>query len=118
MKYPMIFFAAASLAAQEAPPATPAPAISSGISGNKSILVIEPKSRANDWVQAFDLLRRDKPTLKIMIRTYSGMTLANVTDLTVAHGGTLFIVRVLSNQGSKYQILPVEEIVEVAYSPT
>lgn len=120
----MIFFCAAALAAQEpstppAPTTTPpvAPVVSALTNNNKSFMMIDPKVRANDYVHAFDLLRRDKPTLKIVIRTTSGMTFFNVTDLSVTQGGTLFLVKFLSTQGSKTQILPVEEIVEIAYSP-
>jgi hypothetical protein len=117
-----ILLLAAALNAQEPAPTPPAPTLPaapmvSSMSDSKSFMMIDPKVRANDYVQAFDLLRRDKPTLKIVLRTSSGMTYFNVTDLSITHGGTLFLVKFLSNQGSKTQILPVEEIVELAYSP-
>jgi hypothetical protein len=109
----MIHFiiAAAALAAPETPPA----AITTTTS--RSVLVIDPKARANDWMQAFDLLRKDKPTAKMMVRTLSGQTLSNISDLSVTQGGTLFMLRIVSNQGYKYQFLPVEELLEVTYSP-
>lgn len=119
MKYtPAIFFLAASLAAQEALPTPPSIPAVSAMPNNKSILVIDPKIRANDYAQAFDFLRKDRPTLKIVVRTTSGMTFYNVTDLSVTQGGTLFLIKFLSNQGSKTQILPIEELVEIAYSQT
>jgi len=114
MKILFLLIVANALVAQEA--AKPAPAISAMTSGNKSIIVIDPKARANDYVQAFDQLRKDKPTMKIMIRTTSGAVI-NITDLTAAPGGTLLLLRILSNQGTRLQVLPVEEIMEITYSP-
>lgn len=83
-------------------------------SQSRSMIVIDPKVRSEDYVKAFDLLHKDKPTLKISIHTHEG-NLNNVTDVT--SGGTLLIIKTLSNQGIKTQIVPVEEIVEITYSP-
>lgn len=116
MKYLTLLFLANALIAQEAAKTPPAPLVSAMNTGNKSIVVIDPKARAADYVQAFDLLRKDKPTMKIMVRTASG-ALMNVTDLTAASGGTLLLLRILSNQGTRIQVLPVEEIMEINYSP-
>lgn len=118
MKYAIIFFLAASLSAQEAPPTPPTPPAVSAMPNSRSVIVLDPKVRASDYIQAFDYLRKDKPTLKIVILTTSGVIYYNVTDLSITKGGTLFLVKFLSNQGSKTQILPVEEIVEIAYSST
>jgi hypothetical protein len=102
------------LLAQEATPKPPTAAITS--TNNKSIIMIDSKTRANDWCQAFDALRKDKPTLKIMALTSSGV-LQNVTDITAPSGGTLLMVKLLSNQGIKTQFVPVEEMMEITYSP-
>lgn len=111
---PLLFlFFAHAVFAQEAPPAAVA---ATTTTTNKSVMIIDPKARANDFVQAFDLLRKDKPTLKIGVRTSSGMVM-NVTDITAAPGGTLLWIRVLSNQGTKIQVVPVEEMMEINYSP-
>jgi hypothetical protein len=82
----------------------------------KAIFPIDHTRRTSDFVQAYDLLRKDKPTLKITLRTSSGAVFANVTELTAASGGTLLFVKNLSQQGSKYTILPVEEVAEINYS--
>ncbi len=114
MKIPYIFLFAAALAAEEAPkPAVPAVAAATN---DKSIMIVDPKMRANDYVQAFDLLKKDKPTLKMIVRT-SGAILQNVTELTAAPGGTLLYARLFSNQGAKIQIIPIEEMREISYSP-
>ena len=117
MSYPLLLVAAL-LAAQEpakAEKVTPAPAAAIAME-SRSSLIIEPKSRALDYVQAFELLRREKPTLKINIQTSSG-TLANVVELSSADNGTLMLVKIPFTQGTKYQIVPIEDIKEIAYSP-
>lgn len=121
MKSPLFLFLASSLfAQQEAPkpttnPANNAPIISMD-AHNKSTIVIDSKARAGDYVQAFDFLRKDKPTLRITLRTTDTL-FSGITDLTAASGGTLLMVKVPSNQGYKTVIVPVEQILEINYSP-
>lgn len=127
MKYAIIVLFAASLTAQEAPPTAPlpqmpaaqpaAPVVSAMTSTDKSVIVIDPKTRAADYAQAFDFLRRDKPSLKINIAT-SNALFSNVTELSVTKGGTLLFLKFLSNQGTKTHVVPVEDIMEISYSPT
>jgi hypothetical protein len=82
----------------------------------KAIFPIDHVRRTSDIVQAYEVLKKDKPTLKIALRTTSGAIHANVTELVAAAGGTLLFVKNLSQQGSKYTILPVEEVAEINYS--
>lgn len=116
-----ILLISAILAAQELAPAekattTPAPTAAVTVQENRSALIIEPKMRAQDYAQAFELLRREKPTLKINIQTANGM-IGNVADLTASDNGTLMLVKVPFSQGTKYQIVPIEDIKEISYSP-
>jgi len=104
---------ASKQAAPQQMPTIPAAAASTN---EKSILMIEPKMRAADFVQAFDLLRKDKPTLQLMLRTSNNLIM-NVTDVTAASSGTLLFVKVLSNQGTRIQVVPIEEMMEITYSP-
>ncbi|PIS03261.1 MAG: hypothetical protein COT85_00855 [Chlamydiae bacterium CG10_big_fil_rev_8_21_14_0_10_42_34] len=120
MKFLFVLLTFTTLFAQEThklpmPQATPSVAAAS-TTNDKNILIIEPKARAGDFVQAFDLLRKDKPTLKIMLRT-SNHLIVNVTDITASTGGTLMYIKTLSNQGTRIQVVPLEEIMEIAYSP-
>ena len=84
--------------------------------GAKSVIVIEPKMRATDFAQAFDFLRKDKPSQKIVVQTENGM-LVNVTEVTPSSGGTLLFIKMLSNQGVRTSIIPIEKIMEITYSP-
>ncbi len=114
MKYLFFLLFAQMLLAQDTTKIPPAAPISS--TESKSILTIDPKARANDYVQAFDLLRKDKPSLKMIVRTTNTL-FTGVTDLSVSSGGTLLFVKILSNQGIQTQIVPVEQILEINYSP-
>jgi hypothetical protein len=118
--FPFLLLAQALLAEEAFPDKknVPAAAVSSTqIGQQRSLYVIDPKIRAADYVQAYDFLRKDKPTLKIRILLLNGMELSNVTELSTTQGGTLLIAKYLSNQGTKAQIVAVEEIGDISYSP-
>lgn len=85
-------------------------------SGERSILAIDPKNRALDFVQAYEILKKDKPSLKIAIRTPHQM-LSGIASISMTTNGTLLIVKLLSHQGAELKIVPVEEIVEMTYLP-
>ena len=100
-----------------APPAVPAGvAAAVAAAADKSILSIDPKNRASDYVQAFELLRKEKPSTKINLRISTGGPLV-LSELTASSHGTLLFAKVSTNSGAKYLIIPIEEIVEIAYSP-
>ena len=105
---------AANTAPPPAAPATEPAAIMANAA--KSIYTIDPKNRSADLIQAYDLLKKEKPTLKISLRTANGSILANVTDLAAASKGTLLFAKIQSNIGPKVVILPVEEVLEIYYS--
>ena len=116
---PLFLLLASSLPAQEAPHPEKAAAVAAAVVApevDKSVLFIDPKSRAADYVQAFELLRKDKPSIKINLRAAGGTNL-NISELTASSSGTLLFAKVPSNSGSKYLIVPIEEILEIAYSP-
>ena len=121
MRWIPLLLVSHALMAQEAPAPEKKPPLqlpSAAVSVNaKTIMEIDSKSRASDYLQAFELLRKEKPTLKIMIRTASGLTLMNVTEISVAQNNTLFFIRYISSQGNKIQILPIEDLTEINYSP-
>jgi len=90
------------------------PAIASS-SNSKSVIMITAKERSGDFVQAFNLLRKEKPTLKISIRT-ANEVLNNITDLSVTQNGTLFLIKLSTPQGPKMVVLPLEDLEEISHS--
>lgn len=83
--------------------------------GSSSVLLIDPQARAEDLVSAFQLLHREKPTLKLSIYTNEEI-ISNVIDLKASKKGTLLFLRVLSNKGSQIVVVPVEQVKEIGYS--
>lgn len=98
-------------------PATPLPSLtSSGESKERSFLSINPKNRSGDYVQAYDVLKKDKPTLKIALKTNASL-FANISEISASENGTLLFVKTMSNQGARLIVIPVEEVIEIGYSP-
>lgn len=116
MKIFAFLLLATTLNAQEGMPKAVPEVASTLDAPGKSVFIIDPKARATDYASAFDFLHKDKPSQKMMVRTTNGV-LVNVTDMTPSTEGTLLMIRFLSNQGNKTQIIPVEQIVEIGYSP-
>jgi hypothetical protein len=119
MKFPLILLLANALLAQEAPkpaPTPPPPGAAAAVMDHKSVMLIDPKARSNDYAQAFDFLRKDRPTLKILIRTTQALFMG-VTEVAASSSGTLLTIKTLSNQGIKTHFVPIEQIVEINYSP-
>lgn len=118
MKRFFLLLFAISLSAQESAPPK-ADLLHAGVgmeTGAKSLIVIEPKARASDLIDAFDFLRKDRPTYKIALRTVEAM-FPSVADLSATTNGTLLLVKILSNQGARTQIVPIEQVLELSYSP-
>lgn len=116
MKLIAIILAATALNTQEAPKTAPNSVAAD--SASKSTLLIDAKARASDYVQAFDTLRKDKPTLKIILTMASGLSISNVMEVASTANGTLLLIKSSSTAGNKYQIVPIEDIKELAYSPS
>ncbi|MBF8263601.1 MAG: hypothetical protein HW387_1266 [Parachlamydiales bacterium] len=110
MKALFLLFLPFALVAQE----TTAPAQIQ--SGYRSTLIIEAKARSEDIIKAYELLKREKPTLKISARTYSGQILSNIADITPMPNGTLLLFRIASTQGVKNQFVSVEDVADLFYS--
>lgn len=83
---------------------------------NRSALVIEAKARAEDILKAYDTLKREKPTLKISARTFSGQILSNIVEISAMPNGTLILFRLSSTQGVKSLFISVDDVLDLFYS--
>jgi hypothetical protein len=115
----LFFLSTAPLLAQEAPPSDKSAPVAATAVGqdSRTLFSIDPKGRSGDWAQAFDLLRKDKPTLKIFVRLTNGPMLLNVAEISSSMGGTLLFIKTPSNQGTRMIPIPVENVQEIGYSP-
>lgn len=110
MKWALLLCIPCAMIAQEA--IAPSPQ-----SQNHCKLSIEAKARSEDILRAYDLLKKEKPTLKISARTYSGQTLNNIVDMTAMPNGTLLLFRISSTQGVKNQFVSVDDLLDLFYTP-
>lgn len=81
----------------------------------KSYMSIEPKARALDYSQAFDMLRKEKATGRVFFKTKNGDIISNIIDLTLMNNGTLIFFRYNTSQGIKHQVVNIEEIVSLSH---
>lgn len=81
-----------------------------------STMIIDPKSRADDYVKAFDFLKQEKSVSKIYFNIRGGMKISNVIDIKAMPGNTLMMFRYTSPQGIKFQVVGIEDILGIEHS--
>jgi hypothetical protein len=82
----------------------------------RTIMSIDPKARALDYAQAFEMLRKEKTSNKVVFQLADGSTLSNVIEMTVIGNGTLILFKVSSNtQGIRLQVVEVEKILAISH---
>ena len=81
----------------------------------KNSLMIDPTMRALDYQQAFETLRKEKPSNKVCISLLNGSTLSNIIEMQKMSSSTLFLIRYNSPQGIKIQVVELESIIGIGY---
>lgn len=82
----------------------------------QSYMIIDPKARAMDLQQAYDVLRKEKNASKINFQITGGQTITNIVEMTLMNNGNLILFRYNTAQGIKLQAVPVEEILSINHS--
>lgn len=80
-----------------------------------SYMRISPAQRAQDYQQAFEQLRKEKTAGKVYFQLADGTTISNVIDMNLMTNGTLVMFRFNSSQGVRFQIVKVEDILNIYY---
>jgi hypothetical protein len=93
----------------------PPPSMHNAATG--SCMMISPADRALDFEQAFELLRKEKTTGKVFFQLSDGSIISNVIEMTLLPNSTLFLLRFNSQQGIRFQVVKIEEIKTISYSP-
>jgi len=76
---------------------------------------IEPKARAQDYLQAFSFLRQEKTAGKVAFLLKDGSSISNIIDIHLMDQGSLLISRYNSAQGIKFRVVCLEEILRVEH---
>lgn len=81
----------------------------------KKHLLIEPASRASDYQQAFEALRKEKPAHKVCITLQNGTIFSHIIEMQKMANSTLFLLRYNTPQGIKLQVVELESISNIGY---
>lgn len=81
----------------------------------QSYMLIPPSARALDFLQAFELLRKEKSTGKVYFQLTNGSTISNVIEMSLMPNSTLILFRFNSSQGIRFQVVKVEDIQNIGY---
>lgn len=84
---------------------------------SQSYMVINLKERANDYKEAFDNLKKEKGVGKVFFQLANGNTITNIVEMTLTGNGHLIVFKFNTTQGVKFQIVPVEQITALSYTP-
>lgn len=95
--------------------ATPMPPPSTGGIAMQSYMHISPAQRAQDFQQAFEQLRKEKTAGKVYFQLADGTTISNVIDMNLMSNSTLVMFRFNSSQGVRFQVVKVEDILNIYY---
>jgi hypothetical protein len=109
-------FAAISLHAQDSDDMKKSQMAAISEGNAKSIMMIDPKDRAGDFIKAFDTLRKEIAPTKIYFHIAKGSPITGIMDVSLMDNGTLMIFRVSTPQGPQYKIVPVEDVLDVTHS--
>lgn len=81
----------------------------------KNSLIIDPKMRALDYQQAYETLRKEKPSNKVCVTLMNGLVFSNIIEMQRMANSTLFLIRYNSPQGIKIQAVELELIQSIGY---
>jgi hypothetical protein len=76
---------------------------------------IDGKSRAHDYLQAFDLLKKEKTANKVQFVLKDNSLITNIIDIQLMEQGSLMVFRFNTTQGIRYRVVPLEEIVRLEH---
>jgi len=96
--------------------AIPAKEATKGKDESSDVLIITPDARAQDYKQAFDLIRKEKSAVNISFTMKDGSMISNILDMQVMSKGTLIIFKLNTATGINYIVTKVENITALTHS--
>ncbi len=81
----------------------------------RSIMIINPKERAGDYLKAWELLKQERSTAKVYFELADGSKISNVIDMKLMPGDTLIVFRYNTPQGIRYQVVEIEDILGIMH---
>ena len=84
-------------------------------SSSRSVMLIDPKARASDYLKAFEILRQEKSTSKVVFELANGTSISNVIDMKLMPDNTLVVFRFNTAQGIKFQVAAIEDLIGIKH---
>ena len=84
-------------------------------SQTQSYMTILPAARAQDLLQAFEALKKEKTAAKLYFELADGSILSGVIEMTLMSNSTLILFRLNTPQGIHLQLVKVEDILNINY---
>lgn len=81
----------------------------------RSTMIIDPKSRADDYKKAFQLLKAEKSTSKVYFQLADGTQISNVIEMELMPSNTLVLFRYTTPQGIKFHVVEIEDILGIMH---
>jgi len=85
-------------------------------SSSRGVMVINPKQRAEDLLQAYQDLLKDRTSSRIYFRTAHGTMVTGIVEAKSSPNGTMLVFKISTKQGLEYVFVFTEDIVEVGHS--
>lgn len=82
---------------------------------SRSVMLIDPKERADDYLKAFQFLSQEKSTSKVFFELADGSKISNVIDMKPMPNNTLIVFRYTTPQGIKFQVVEIEDILGIMH---
>lgn len=92
-------------------PTPPAPMLMQA--APRSFLQLTAKERSTDYIEAFNLLKKEKGTDKVVFHFLDGSTISGIVDIQPTSQNTLLFFRYNSNAGVQIKVMPLETIVGI-----
>lgn len=114
----LIATTSAHAAVQTVSPKDAAPSMPTPVMEGASVqnyMMISPSARALDYQTAFEQLRKEKTAGKVYFQLVDGSSIANIIDMNIMPNSTLIVFRFNSSQGVRFQVVKVEDILNIYY---
>lgn len=85
-------------------------ALTSSAGSSRSIMVVDPKQRADDYIRAFEMLKQEKSSNKVYFEIAGGKKITNVIDLKLLPNNTLIMFRFNTPDGINFEVVEIEDI--------
>ncbi|KPK32859.1 MAG: hypothetical protein AMS24_02995 [Chlamydiae bacterium SM23_39] len=85
--------------------------------GNSLLTTMEIpyRERAQDYLQAYNILKADKTTNSIYFKLKDGSTISNILEINLLNSSTIMFFKISTYSGIKYSFVAIEDVADIGY---